>query len=224
MTRGRKPVPCPDREALKRLADSGLTATEIGRHFGIGFKAVNRWLREIGMPTRRPQPQRPMAARLRFGIMQRSVISGRRLTSALYRNWTNMKGRCASDLPAYYKWYKAKGITVCDEWQAYAPFRAWAIANGFRKGLSLDRIDGNSGYSPSNCRWTTRLEQQNNTSAVHRLTLNGVTKTLPAWAREMEVSLDWLRGRVNRGWTDEEVLTVPSGGRRRNRVSQDGWF
>jgi hypothetical protein len=89
---------------------------------------------------------------------------GRRVPCQLYDAWTNMRRRCASKLPAYWKYYGAKGIKVCSEWNDYAAFRAWALAHGFRKGLTLDRIDGGRGYSPDNCRWATWREQQLNTA------------------------------------------------------------
>jgi hypothetical protein len=143
-----------------------------------------------------------------FGrFIERTVVQ--RVPCQLYDAWTNMRRRCASELPAYFKWYKAKGITVCAEWDDYGTFRAWALANGFRKGLTLDRKDGNGNYEPNNCRWATRVEQQNNTSHCIRMTLNGVTHTLPEWSRITGISKELLRVRHREGWTDEQVLTTP---------------
>ena len=137
------------------------------------------------------------------------LTNGKRHECSLYKAWTNMFKRCKGNGSNYYKWYKAKGIKVCHEWREYEPFRAWALANGFRKGLSLDRIDSDGDYEPSNCRWATSAEQQWNTGRTIRLTLNGVTKPLPQWAEELGVSRELLRTRRSSGWTDEQILTTP---------------
>lgn len=137
---------------------------------------------------------------------------GRRITPVLYRAWVKMRERCRGREAHHYKSYKAKGITVCAEWLVYANFRKWALSNGFRKGLTLDRYpNGNGNYEPGNCRWATKREQQNNTSRTHFLTLNGVTKPLTHWAEELGLDPVLLRARIGRGWTDEQALTFPLG-------------
>lgn len=83
----------------------------------------------------------------------------------LHRIWCNIKSRChgAGDL-CYHKYYRNRGITVCDEWrQSYTTFRDWAKANGYKDHLEIDRIDVNGNYEPSNCRWATRAQQMQNT-------------------------------------------------------------
>lgn len=91
-----------------------------------------------------------------------------KVVPALYTVWTNFRRRCTTDSPVYYRWYKAKGIKVCDEWNDYATFRKWALANGFRKGLQIDREDGRKGYEPGNCRWVTREVQMQNRTFTRR--------------------------------------------------------
>jgi hypothetical protein len=85
-----------------------------------------------------------------------------KVVPALYTTWQNFRRRCRTDSPVYYRWYKAKGVTFCPEWNHYATFRAWALANGYRKGLQIDRRDGSKGYEPANCRWVTREVQMQN--------------------------------------------------------------
>lgn len=81
----------------------------------------------------------------------------------LYNVWLRMKGRCNNPKATNYKYYGGRGITVCDEWKnSYAAFREWALANGYKDGLSIDRIDVNGNYTPDNCRWITMAEQQKN--------------------------------------------------------------
>lgn len=81
----------------------------------------------------------------------------------LYNIWRNMKNRCYKPTSNSYKNYGARGITVCQEWlQSFQNFAEWAEKTGYSDELTLDRIDGNKGYSPNNCRWATWEEQNRN--------------------------------------------------------------
>lgn len=81
----------------------------------------------------------------------------------LYGVWSTMKSRCYNPCTKSYKDYGARGISVCDEWKNdVAAFYEWAMSNGYEEGLTIDRIDVNSDYSPNNCRWITIQEQQQN--------------------------------------------------------------
>lgn len=76
-----------------------------------------------------------------------------------------MKQRCRDVNAINYKHYGGKGIRVCDEWREnFQTFYDWAMANGYRDDLTIDRIDPKKNYEPSNCRWATMKEQQNNRS------------------------------------------------------------
>ena len=79
------------------------------------------------------------------------------------RIWKNMKSRCGNPNATSYRIYGGRGIAVCDEWKNdFMNFYNWAIANGYSDDLSIDRIDNDKGYCPSNCRWATAKEQRAN--------------------------------------------------------------
>jgi hypothetical protein len=134
---------------------------------------------------------------------------GSRKKIRLYIIWESMIQRCHNPKQTSYYRYGALGVRVCDEWRDYGAFRAWAVSHGYAKGLTLDRQQTSGNYEPDNCRWIPAREQQWNMRSNHRLTLNGVTKTLPIWANELGVSSDFLRSRKANGWTDEQILLTP---------------
>lgn len=76
----------------------------------------------------------------------------------LYWVWKGMWSRCTSPTNRMFRWYGAKGITVSTVWEEYANFKRWALANGYARGLTIDRIDPSNHYGPGNCHWITREE------------------------------------------------------------------
>lgn len=129
-------------------------------------------------------------------------------STRLYAVWNAMMSRCYNPNTERYGRYGGRGITVCDEWlHKYPAFRDWAVANGYRDGLTIDRINVDGNYCPENCRWITKAEQQKNTSTNRFLTYNGETHTLSDWARIAGISAPTLSKRLKRGWTLEKALT-----------------
>ena len=101
----------------------------------------------------------------------------------LYWCWKAIKQRCLNPKCRAYRNYGERGITICGEWLEFEPFLAWALKTGWQKGLEIDRIDNDGGYSPDNCRFTSRVENDNNRRTSVSLTVNGTTKTMAQWGR-----------------------------------------
>lgn len=125
----------------------------------------------------------------------------------LYGVWKDMRRRCNKKFAEKYPYYAGRGISVCDEWNDWMNFKSWAIENGYQEGLTIDRIDGNAGYSPDNCRWATRTEQCNNLSSNIHVEYRGRDYTLGELARLEGIAYQRLRDRV-RGlnWTVERAV------------------
>lgn len=108
-----------------------------------------------------------------------------------------MIGRCECKKHIDYQWYQANGISVCDEWREdFINFYNWAVANGYKDDLTLDRINNDLGYCPENCRFVTPKDQANNRRTNINITYNGETKTLKQWAEYLGINYSKLYGRV----------------------------
>jgi hypothetical protein len=139
----------------------------------------------------------------------------------LYAVWGTMVQRCSNPNSISYKNYGAKGISVCDSWKEFKNFLE-DMGQGYKEGLSIDRIDNSKGYYKGNCRWATRKEQNSNTSRNIRLTLKGVTKTMTEWAIELGINEKSLWWRLKHGWDEEKALLTPFSTlfRRKTEVTQ----
>lgn len=128
--------------------------------------------------------------------------------SKLYQCWLNMKSRCYYPNNTEYKNYGGRGIKVCDEWiDDYSNFKDWATNSGYEECLTIDRIDVNKNYEPSNCRWVDMKVQGNNTTRNHYITYNGKTQSMQLWAEELDIPYTTLRKRLNSlDWTVEEAF------------------
>lgn len=122
--------------------------------------------------------------------------------------WKSMLRRCTNKDDESFSRYGGKGITVCESWKDFENFKKDMFPS-YKKGLTLDRINGKKGYSPENCRWATRLVQAQNRDGFCRpLTYNGKTMTVAEWARELGFTESILYGRLNKGWDTEKTLST----------------
>jgi len=93
--------------------------------------------------------------RKEFSLKHGDAINKKR--HRIYRIWIHMKQRCENKNSYDYKYYGRKGISVCEEWRNnYPAFKLWALLNGYDDNLTIDRIDHNGNYEPSNCQWLTQ--------------------------------------------------------------------
>lgn len=126
--------------------------------------------------------------------------------SRLHRIWKSMRTRCNNKNAKSYGDYGARGIVICPEWDDYATFRDWAMANGYEDGLTIDRIDVNGDYCPENCRWVTWIMQSNNKRTTAYLTINGITHSIAEWSRLSGVKYETLRTRIKSRWREGDLL------------------
>lgn len=129
--------------------------------------------------------------------------------SRLYGIWQNMKDRCFNTNNDRFNLYGGRGIQVCDDWLDFNKFKLWALANDYSDNLTLDRIDVNGNYEPSNCRWTTRLTQSNNTRQNRHIVINGEDRTMAEWARIYGINYQTLQFRLKKGMTPLGALITP---------------
>lgn len=125
----------------------------------------------------------------------------------LYHIFKGMKERCYNINTKHYKIYGGRGITICDEWlDKFMNFYNWAIDNGYKKGLTIDRIDVNGNYEPNNCRWVDQKIQANNRRSNVYLTYNGKTQTITRWSEELKCNRSTIYMRHRKGWNNKECL------------------
>lgn len=145
------------------------------------------------------------------GCYKREVVKSCSIThgmskTRLWRIWNDMHVRCEYPSATQFKYYGEKGVFVCEEWKTFEPFRDWAVANGYTDELTIDRIDVSGNYTPSNCRWASWSDQQNNKSTNRFLTYRGRTLTVSQWAKETGISRNKIDRRLKKGWSVEKVL------------------
>lgn len=126
----------------------------------------------------------------------------------LYMSWYNAKLRCYDKTGSKYKSYGARGIRLCDEWlNNFQAFHDWAINNGYRDGLTLERIDVDGNYEPDNCKWITIKEQAYNKQDTISISFNNNSYPLATWNHILALGKNTCHVRHKLGWQTEKLLT-----------------
>ncbi len=136
--------------------------------------------------------------------------SHRMTHTPFYNTWVGMRSRCNNPSSKDFKNYGARGIKVCDRWvNSFENFRDDMLGS-YAVSLSLDRINNEGNYCMDNCRWTTKLIQNNNTRMNRVVEFNGIKKTLSQWSESLKIKRTTLRMRLDAyGWSVEKsFLTI----------------
>lgn len=126
----------------------------------------------------------------------------------LYVIWCGMKSRCYNKNDSHYCRWGGRGITICSEWLLdFSNFRAWAYKNGYAENLTIDRINNDGNYEPSNCRWITSAEQNNNQRTNRMITYKGKTQNMKQWSKELNINYGTLKSRLDDShWSVEKAF------------------
>jgi len=189
----------------------------MGKLFKKGHIPWNKGLKGV-MPI-------PWNKGIKTGIIPKSVfVKGHKLTvthgmrkTIFYSKWAGMKRRCFNKNEEKYPIYGGRGITVCKRWLKFENFRddmykpyLKHVEQYGKKQTSIERIDNDDNYKPSNCKWATQTIQQNNRSNNHLITYKEQTLTIAQWARKMNINNKLLFDRLYRyNWDMKRALTEP---------------
>lgn len=176
-------------------------------------------------------------SKLVYGV-QNACVCGKRESSLtsnkkhgeshtrLFAIWVSMRDRCNNPQNNRYNRYGGRGITVCDEWSnSYESFRNWAVENGYDKNAkygecTIDRINVDGNYEPSNCRWVDMKTQSRNKSDNRVIEIDGVVKTLAEWCEYYGMSYKTVHRRIiSLGWDAKTALEIPNMGKGANQTT-----
>lgn len=127
----------------------------------------------------------------------------------LYRIHQGMKSRCYNKNNPKYEIYGNRGISICEEWlgsDGFINFYNWAVNNGYSDKLSIDRINNDGNYEPSNCRWATQEQQMNNRSINNVIDYNGTILTATQWAKVIGVDEHTILRRLYNNYSEDVAL------------------
>lgn len=138
--------------------------------------------------------------------------------SRLYQEWAGIKSRCVYKSAENKPYYGGRGIKMCDEWaNSFECFRDWAMENGYKDDLTIERIDNNGDYCPENCKWIPKAEQSSNRRNCVIVTYNGKTQNLNDWCKELGLDYKRVNNRMKKlGWTFEKAISEPVNVNKRN--------
>lgn len=135
----------------------------------------------------------------RLGIEEVNKSHGMAKKTPLYGIWIAMRSRCNNKNASKYHLYGGRGITICERWNNFQNFYDDMFPT-YKEGLSIDRIDNNGNYEPTNCRWATQKEQCSNQRKNRILSCNGITATLSEFSRLSGNKKITILTRLKYGW------------------------
>lgn len=211
------------------ITKSGRAGTRDGDRVGslVAFKKIgsqdNRsarwlWLCDCGTTCVR-KPESVRASYKAYGKVgcgcRRNMKGGKKnkthglSRTRLYDVHRQMMRRCYNTNSKDYPGYGGRGIKVCAEWHNIHKFFDWAVESGYKKGLTIERVNVNGNYSQSNCTWVPNPMQGKNTRRVRYLGFSGKRLSLSDWARLTGISVRTIIGRLNLGWSARRIINVP---------------
>jgi hypothetical protein len=145
------------------------------------------------------------------GCLNRENVSKKFTKHGLYKtreysSWNAMMQRCYNPKQDNYPNYGGRGIEVCERWHDVTNF--YADMGERPEETSLDRIDNNGNYEPGNVRWSTDIDQHNNTNRNIKIPYNGESKTVAQWSVELGIKARNIHKRLKRGYDIKDVLYV----------------
>jgi len=148
------------------------------------------------------------------GCLHREQLANRVRThgaseTVTYARWRSMRARCMLPNSKSFPKYGAKGITVCDRWKDSFENFLSDMGECPSPSMTVERLNNSLGYSPDNCKWATRTEQNRNTSSNRMLTFRGETHCVSEWAEILNIKYRTIMTRLNKGMSAEEALGTP---------------
>lgn len=139
----------------------------------------------------------------------------------LYAMWTSMMYRCHNPKNQAYKFYGARGISVCEEWHDYLKFKEWVESTKKEESLTIERIDVNGNYCPENCIWVSMKEQANNRRSNIIFEYNGEKHNLMEWCNLLGLNYKNIHNRIYKlGWSFEKAISTKIDESKRNKVER----
>lgn len=180
---------------------------------------ARRWLCECKCGNKKIVHQRALVSghTRSCGCLRKEDLIKRSTThncsnTRIYNIYAGIKKRCLNDNEHAYSNYGGRGITICDEWlgeYGFENFYKWSMGNGYSDDLTIDRINNDGNYEPSNCRWITYKEQNGNKRNNIVILWNGERKILKDLCLELGMSYQTVKMRIHHGWEVDRALTKP---------------
>lgn len=138
----------------------------------------------------------------------------------LHRIWAGIKERCFNKNDIHYKRYGGRGITMCNSWKEnFICFYNWAIENGYKDTLTIDRINNDYNYCPENCRWASKEQQARNRKNNKFFNFNKETHCASEWEKILGFPRCTIYNRTKLGWNFEKIVTTPIKGKNHDNNS-----